>query len=63
VEISLRKKKLYLLYNVDNRHHNVITNIGGDTLAERYGQKMARLQRITSAGYTVQVGEMLWIYC
>ena len=34
-----------------------ITNLGGDTLAERYEQTMARLQRITGAGYTVEV---LW---
>ena len=33
------------------------TALGGDNLAERYEQTMARLQRITSAGYTV---ELVW---
>ena len=32
-----------------------VTTLGGDTLAERYEQTMARLQQITSAGYTVEV--------
>jgi hypothetical protein len=32
-----------------------ITTLGGDDLAERYEQKMARLQQISSAGYTVEV--------
>ena len=32
-----------------------VTTLGGDTLAERYERAMARLQQITSAGYTVEV--------
>jgi len=31
-----------------------VTTLGGDTLAQRYEQTMARLQRITGAGYTVE---------
>jgi hypothetical protein len=34
---------------------DVATLCGGDTLAERYEQAMARLERVTSAGYTVKV--------
>ena len=32
-----------------------VTTLGGDTLAQRYEQTMARLQRITGARYTVEV--------
>jgi hypothetical protein len=32
-----------------------VTTLGGDTLAQRYEQTMARLQRITGAGYIVEV--------
>ena len=32
-----------------------VTNLAKDTLAERYEETMARLQRITSTGYTVEV--------
>ena len=34
-----------------------VTNLGVDILTERYEQIMARLERVTSAGYTV---ELVW---
>ena len=34
-----------------------VTTLGGDTLAQRYQQTIAILQRITGAGYTIEV---LW---
>jgi len=32
-----------------------VTTSGGDHLVERYEQTMTKLQRITSAGYTIEV--------
>jgi len=35
VEIPIRAKKLYLLYNADTRHYNVISNIKA-VMAKKY---------------------------
>jgi len=46
-----------LFYGHTCLHFRDVTTLGGDILAESHDQTMARLQRITSAGYTV---ELLW---